>query len=195
MSNLEGTLGLANMITIPADLLQRIQQHGQEHVFAWWDRLTDEQRQELLDQLHGIDLDLLHRLFAQRDRTFELPSRDRIAPVPVARLDPADQQTRARGEQALRRGEVAILVVAGGQGSRLGFEHPKGMFPIGPVSGKSLFQLHAEKVLARMRKTGVPIPFLVMTSHATHAETEAFFQEHHYFGLAPADVYFFRQGT
>src|SRR5207302_4432460 len=195
MSNLEGTLGLANMITIPADLLQRIQQHGQEHVFAWWDRLTDEQRQELLDQLYGIDLDLLHRLFAQRDRTFELPSRDRIAPVPVARLDPADQQTRARGKQALRRREVAILVVAGGQGSRLGFEHPKGMFPIGPVTNKSLFQIHAEKVLALSRRHGLPIPLLVMTSPATHEETEKFFQEHACFGLPRAEVLFFCQGT
>ena len=183
------------MITIPADLLQPIQQHGQEHVFAWWDRLTDEQRQELLDQLHGIDLDLLHRLFAQRDRTFELPSHDRIAPVPVARLDPADQQTRARGKQALRRGEVAILVVAGGQGSRLGFEHPKGMFPIGPVTNKSLFQIHAEKVLALSRRHGRPIPLLVMTSPATHEETEKFFQEHACFGLPPAEVFFFCQGT
>jgi UDP-N-acetylglucosamine/UDP-N-acetylgalactosamine diphosphorylase len=69
------------------------------------------------------------------------------------------------------------------------------MFHIGPISGKSLFQLHAEKVLARGRKHGVRIPFLVMTSHATHAETEQYFEKHHYFGLDPEDVTFFRQGT
>ncbi|HMC66880.1 MAG TPA: UDPGP type 1 family protein, partial [Gemmataceae bacterium] len=97
--------------------------------------------------------------------------------------------------EALRRGQIAVLLVAGGQGSRLGFDHPKGMFPIGPVSNKSLFQIHAEKVLALRRRYAAPIPFLVMTSPATHAETEAFFREHRFFGLPSDDVHFFRQGT
>ena len=64
-----------------------------------------------------------------------------------------------------------MLLVAGGQGSRLGFEHPKGMFSVGPVTNKSLFQIHVEKVLALSRRYGKPVPFLVMTSHATDAET------------------------
>src|SRR5205814_8681777 len=130
-----------------------------------------------------------------RHQTSFFPYADSIAPLPDVLPDADDPEARARGEAALKAGEVAALVVAGGQGSRLGFEHPKGMFPVGPVSRKSLFQLHAEKVLARSRRAGVPIPLLVMTSQATHAETEAFFQGHHYFGLDPADVYFFRQGT
>jgi UDP-N-acetylglucosamine/UDP-N-acetylgalactosamine diphosphorylase len=101
----------------------------------------------------------------------------------------------ARGEEALRRGEVAALVVAGGQGSRLGFEHPKGLYPIGPVTDRSLFQIHAEKVLALARRYGRPVPLLVMTSPATDAETRAFFADHKSFGLPAGDVYFFRQGT
>ena len=84
---------------------------------------------------------------------------------------------------------------AGGQGSRLGFEHPKGMFAIGPVSRKALFQIHAEKVLALSRRYGKPLPLLVMTSHATHAETVAFFEENAYFGLPREEVFFFQQGT
>jgi UDP-N-acetylglucosamine/UDP-N-acetylgalactosamine diphosphorylase len=90
---------------------------------------------------------------------------------------------------------VAVLLVAGGQGSRLGFEHPKGMFPIGPVSNKTLFQIHAEKVLALARRYGKPVPFLVMTSTATDAETKTFFQQHQSFGLPAKDVTFFTQGT
>ena len=96
---------------------------------------------------------------------------------------------------AFRDGEVAFLVVAGGQGSRLGFEQPKGMFPIGPVSDKTLFQIHAEKVLALSRRYGVSVPFLVMTSPATDAETRTFFQEQRYFGLSADEVFFFCQGT
>jgi UDP-N-acetylglucosamine/UDP-N-acetylgalactosamine diphosphorylase len=90
---------------------------------------------------------------------------------------------------------VACVLVAGGQGSRLGFDHPKGMFAIGPVSGKSLFQIHAEKVLAAARRYGRPVPLLVMTSDATHAETVEYFEKNHRFGLPPGDVAFFRQGT
>src|SRR5207249_4994038 len=95
---------------------------------------------------------------------------DRLAPVPIDQLDGA-ARVRSLGETALRRGEVAVLVVAGGQGSRLGFDHPKGMFPIGPVTDKTLFQIHAEKVLALARRYGKPLPLLVMTSPATDAET------------------------
>ena len=102
---------------------------------------------------------------------------------------------RALGGEALRRGEVAVLLVAGGQGSRLGFDKPKGMFPVGPVTGATLFQIHAEKVLAVSRRYGRPVPLLVMTSPATHTETEAFFHAHGFFGLARGDVYFFQQGT
>jgi UDP-N-acetylglucosamine/UDP-N-acetylgalactosamine diphosphorylase len=87
------------------------------------------------------------------------------------------------------------LVVAGGQGSRLGFEHPKGMFSVGPVSRKSLFQIHAEKVLALGRRYGKQPPFLVMTSPATDAETRQYFADNNYFGLPREEVFFFCQGT
>jgi len=110
-------------------------------------------------------------------------------------LGEREAEARRRGEEALRRGQVAVLLVAGGQGSRLGFEHPKGMFPIGPVTDKSLFQIHAEKVLALRRRYGRPVPFLVMTSPATEAETELFFRQNRYFGLPASEVFFFCQGT
>src|SRR5205823_7872185 len=131
----------------------------------------------------------------QRDEPNVVPSADRIAPVPAARLDAGDTATRGAGEDALRRGEVAILIVAGGQGTRLGFDHPKGMFPIGPVTNKSLFQIHAEKVLALGRRYGKAVPLLVMTSPATDAETRAFFEAQRRFGLPADDVFFFCQGT
>src|SRR5438876_7788600 len=156
----------------PDDLRDRLREYGQEHVLFGWDRLSAEERAALVGQLQALDLAQLRRLYAERDMASPVPSADRIAPLPGVLPDADDPEARRLGEQTLAAGEVAALVVAGGQGSRLGFEHPKGMFPIGPVSGKSLFQLHAEKVLARGRKYGRAIPFLVMTSLATHAETE-----------------------
>jgi UDP-N-acetylglucosamine/UDP-N-acetylgalactosamine diphosphorylase len=181
---------------VPNDLRQKLQRHGQEHVLAWWERLRDTERHELVEQLRTIDLDTLANLYAERERTYPLPDSSRIAPIPVVPSDAPDNAAmRSAGEGALRRGEAAALVVAGGQGSRLGFEHPKGMYPVGPISRKSLFQIHAEKVLALGRRYGKQPPFLVMTSPATDAETKAFFTEQNYFGLPKQEVFFFRQGT
>jgi UDP-N-acetylglucosamine/UDP-N-acetylgalactosamine diphosphorylase len=184
------------------DLRAKLRAHGQEHVLAWWDRLTDVQRQLLQADLRGIDLAQLQRLYESRDQLFTLPGPEQIRPIDVVCLTgatPADEgrlrEAHRLGQDALRAGEVAALVVAGGQGSRLGFEHPKGMFPIGPISNKSLFQLHAEKVLASSRRYGKPVPFLVMTSPTNHGEVVGFFQEHRHFGLPVEDVFFFSQGT
>lgn len=183
------------MTHVPPELLHRLARHGQAHVLAGWDRLPPADRVALVEQLAGIDLTELAALYQRKDEPHGvLPPRERIAPVPLA-PSAAPQSVRARGEEALRRGEVAALVVAGGQGSRLGFEKPKGMFSVGPVSNASLFQIHAEKVLALSRRYGKPVPFLVMTSPATHADTEAYFREHRFFGLPESDVHFFQQGT
>jgi UDP-N-acetylglucosamine/UDP-N-acetylgalactosamine diphosphorylase len=183
------------MPSLPEALQQRLRQYGQEHVLVAWARLTDAERRELAMQLEAIDLDQLQQLYTHRDESYSLPPAEAISPVPVLGLDQASSAVREQGEQALRRGEVAVLIVAGGQGSRLGFDHPKGMFPVGPVTNKSLFQIHSEKVLALGRRYGKPLPLLIMTSPATNEESKAFFAEHQYFGLPREQVIFFQQGT
>ncbi len=183
------------MPTISADLRRRLQEHGQAHVLNWWDRLSEEEQNELHGQLAALDLLQLQRLYEGRDQASFVPPPEKIKPIPVVRTGADEGEARRLGEEALRAGRVACVLVAGGQGSRLGFDHPKGMFAIGPVSGKSLFQIHTEKVLATARRYGRPVPLLVMTSDATHAETEEYFEKHGRFGLPPGDVAFFRQGT
>jgi UDP-N-acetylglucosamine/UDP-N-acetylgalactosamine diphosphorylase len=89
---------------------------------------------------------------------------------------------------------VAAFTVAGGQGTRLGYDGPKGTFPVTPLKHKPLFQVFAEKILAAGRRHGRPLHWFIMTSHANHAATEAFFAVHRCFGLDPARVHFFRQG-
>jgi UDP-N-acetylglucosamine/UDP-N-acetylgalactosamine diphosphorylase len=185
---LEGYL----MHEVPAELRERLREHGQEHVLAWWHELQPHERHALVAQVKAIDLAHLRQLYAQRDETFSHPTPEHIRPVPVTRPDERDRQV---GEEALRQGYVAALVVAGGQATRLGFDKPKGVFAVGPVSGKSLFQIHAEKVLALARRYGKSVPLLVMTSPATHDDTQAFFKENRFFGLPPGEVHFFCQGT
>lgn len=180
---------------VPPELLHRLKQHQQDHLVHGWDALTAPQRSAFVSQLAGIDFAELEALFAKRNEPHSvLPSREQIAPIPVLDETPTAGE-RAIGEEALRRGEVAVLLVAGGQGSRLGFDKPKGMFPIGPVSNATLFQIHAEKTLALTRRYGKPVPLLVMTSPATHDDTETFFRENRNFGIAESDVVFFQQGT
>ncbi len=178
----------------PPDLVARLKAHGQDHVLAGWDGSQAAERERFAGQFGRIDFEELAALFEKRTETQAgLPTRERIAPVPVE--PPGGPAAVKVGEEAMRRGEVAALVVAGGQGSRLGFDKPKGMYPVGPVTKASLFQVHAEKVLALGRRYGKPVPFLVMTSPATDAETRAFFAANDDFGLAKGDVHFFQQGT
>ena len=168
---------------VPADsAASPLRAHGQDHVLAGWDRLSPTERQYFVEQLSRIDLARTRASLAEQASHSAAADRPDIAPLPVAPPEATAAETRL-GEAALRRGEVAALVVAGGQGSRLGFEKPKGMFPVGPVSGASLFQIHAEKLLALGRRYGKPVPFLVMTSPATDADTRDYFEENRYFGL------------
>ena len=167
---------------LPPDLLARLKAHGQEHVLHGWDSLSAVERAAFVRQLAALDFDQLRALYAKKDDpSASLPPRDRIAPLPV---EQRSAESVAVGEAALQRGEVAVLVVAGGQGTRLGYDQPKGMFPVGPVSEATLFRIHAEKVFALSRRYGQPVPFLVMTSPATHTETEEYLHRKDYFGLA-----------
>jgi UDP-N-acetylglucosamine/UDP-N-acetylgalactosamine diphosphorylase len=183
------------MTHVPPELRHRLATHGQTHLLAGWDALSGDERAALVEQLAGLDLGELESLYRRKDEPHTvLPPRERIAPPPVE-PEAAPAAVRQRGEDALRRGAGAALLVAGGQGSRLGFDKPKGMYQVGPVSKASLFQIHAEKVLALSRRYGKPVPFLVMTSPATHADTEAFFRDQRFFGLPASEVFFFEQGT
>jgi len=181
---------------VPDELRRRLREHDQEHVLAGWDGLDDATKQAILDQLMILDLEQLRALYEQREHQTVVPARKRIRPIARVEHEPAarDKQ-RALADTAWRQGQVAVLIVAGGQGSRLGFEHPKGLYPIGPVTEKSLFQIHAEKVLALSRRYGVPVPLLIMTSPATHQETEEFLLNQRFFGLPRDEVFFFCQGT
>jgi UDP-N-acetylglucosamine/UDP-N-acetylgalactosamine diphosphorylase len=107
-------------------------------------------------------------------------------------FDPA--RARARGEEALRGGRVGMILVAGGQGTRLGWDLPKGLYPIGPVSGRTLFQVIVDRLRAVARRYGVLIPLYIMTSPATHESTVEYFEKHNWLGLPANSVKFFCQG-
>jgi len=183
------------MNDVPLPFLTKLREHRQEHVLLGWDQLDARQRTDLIRQLEAIDLDEIASLYSDRDKPSGVPTADRLAPIPTEKASGIDARTIALGRESLSKGELAVLLVAGGQGTRLGFDHPKGMFPIGPVSNKTLFEIHTDKVFALVQRFGKPVPFLVMTSPATHDETEEYFREKQYFGLGRENVIFFQQGT
>lgn len=186
------------MADLKAELRGILSRCGQEHVLRFFDDLDDVQKRTLAEQVRSIDFQLLD----------ELSSSDAADFLESATIEPADyielpenggaaaawRRAEQRGLEALHQGAVAAFVVAGGQGTRLGFDGPKGSFPIGPVTDRTLFKVHAEKVLAASRRFERDIPFLVMTSGSNDADTRCFFQDNSYFGLSPDQVRIFRQG-
>jgi UDP-N-acetylglucosamine/UDP-N-acetylgalactosamine diphosphorylase len=183
-------------------LINNFRAAGQGQVFAFWDSLSATERDELAAQAAEIDLAEVERL--NRTLVFKAggggANLDGLSPAPCTRL-PAHggdvaQWARARelGEAALRAGRVAAFTVAGGQGTRLGYDGPKGTFAVTPLKQKSLFQVFAEKLKAAGLRYGRPLHWFIMTSHANHAQTEAYFAEHGFFGLESGRVHFFRQG-
>jgi UDP-N-acetylglucosamine/UDP-N-acetylgalactosamine diphosphorylase len=190
-------------------LLAKLAPVGQERLVAFWDRLTLAQREQLARQLDEIDWTEFARLrrehsggsddaAAAKQYWRELAIRSN--PPPAVRLgrEPEGFTRRAareRGEQALRAGKVGMILVAGGLGTRLGFDQPKGMFPLGPVSHRPLFQILIDHLRAVSKRYGVRIPLYVMTSPATHMATEQFLNENDRFGLPADDLQLFQQGT
>ncbi len=182
-----------------ARVLQEVAgRHGQERLFRFWDELSSEQRVRLLDTVEQIDFPLMDRLIETWVRNEPAPERfSHIVPVDVIPPVGPDSDPAAleAGEQALRDGRVATFVVAGGQGTRLGFDKPKGAYPIGPITGKSLFQYHAEKIQNLQRRYGMAIPWYVMVSPTNEQQTRDYFQEQAWFGLHQDDILFVRQNA
>jgi UDP-N-acetylglucosamine/UDP-N-acetylgalactosamine diphosphorylase len=172
-------------------LADRLTKHHQSHLLVGIESLESGAQAAYLTRLAEIDWSELHHQLSVH--TAGAVGSSRV-------LDLAEQTRRQTelttvGEAAYRAGKVAVLMVAGGQGTRLGSSAPKGCFTIGLHSGKSIYQVQAEKVLSLSRRVGKAVPFLVMTSPMTDAETREFFAVNGHFGLAKEQVRFFSQGT
>jgi UDP-N-acetylglucosamine/UDP-N-acetylgalactosamine diphosphorylase len=184
------------------EIRQRFEQAGQGHLFRWWDELGERARRRLLRQLEAVDLSRLDELREAAD-SLKQPRARNLSPAPVYEL--ADREfpyalsdaARAMapyGEKALSNGEVAVLLVAGGQGTRLGFDGPKGCYPILPITGMTLFEVFARKIRRVGIEYGTNPPLYVMVGNHNEHQTINFWQDHVWFGLDPNDVQFFAQG-
>ncbi len=188
------------------DVREQLAKASQNHLLQFWNELSGSEQTLLLNQIRDIDFKALSQIWtSSANDDSPLDATTRIANARIPGTVVRQPQTVADsgrwnlatklGENELQGGKVAVITVAGGQGSRLGFDHPKGMFPIGPKTSRTLFQIFAEQILARQLRHNVTIPWLIMTSDATHAETLEFLQKHNYFGLDHDTVHLFQQGS
>ena len=175
--------------------IKRLTELGQGHILKYWPELEDKGRQTLLQEIADLSIQDVEELIdLQQKNNRPGNSEPVLEPTAALSLDERvdlDKKMYALGQQALRRGQVGAFLVAGGQGSSLGFDGPKGMFPITPVKHKSFFQLFAEKIRRLQIKYETTIPWYIMTSKSNHEATTAYFKENEYFGLKPEQVAFF----
>lgn len=186
---------------LPDALQNDMRRFGQAHLIDHWKKLNESQRVAFQHQLEQIDFALIESLLKSTPQVSNWSVAAQRAQPPesafgIEMQNSAEGQRAIQvGQQALSRGQVAVVLVAGGQGTRLGFDQPKGMFPIGPLSGRTLFQVLVDKVRGMAQRWGAAIPVLIMTSPATHAATLEYFAQNDRLGLSEQDLIIFCQGT
>lgn len=184
---------------------------GQQHLLKFYADLNEEQRVALEKDISDVDWKALDNIYKEQ----VLSQLEGSKLKPVAKIDEnllrelpdehvggttrctSDELDKYRsiGLASIKQGKVAALLLAGGQGTRLGVDYPKGMYDIGLPSKKSLFQLQAERIIETCNQAKGAIIWYIMTSEATMDRTKQFFQENNHFGLEQANVVFFEQNT
>ena len=184
-------------------LIETFKARGQAHVFQFLPEISESETEALLSQLRGIDLDELDELvekYVKHDiplsLDFSAMEPSSYIPHPVKHPDIQQKWDVAKmfGEEALKHGRVAAFTVAGGQGTRLGYDGPKGTYPVSPVTQATLFEVFAKKIAFAEKTYGAPVYWFIMTSIVNHEATVSFFKENDYFGLEHHRVQFFSQG-
>lgn len=170
----------------------KLHKAGQEQVLRYYEELSEEQKEALLKQIEDTDFSILD---AVKDGKKE-PQKGVITPLAAMQLKEIEEkktQFRETGLQAIREGKVGAVLLAGGMGTRLGSDNPKGMFDIGLTKEVYIFQRLIENLMDVVKEAGVFIPLYIMTSDKNHQATTAFLKEHDYFGYAAEHITFFMQ--
>ncbi len=183
------------------ELLHALQQYGQDHLVDYYHTLPSQRKHDFIHKILQFDIHFAFKLYKEFCSKKDARQMIRTIEPPQVFTIPKNVQEQKKieeacitGESLIKQQKVAVLIVAGGQGSRLGYEGPKGTLRISPIKGKTLFQLFAEQVIALSRRYGVTIPMLIMTSQENNKDTIKFFHTHNLFGLSPETVHFFQQG-
>jgi UDP-N-acetylglucosamine/UDP-N-acetylgalactosamine diphosphorylase len=180
-----------------------LENHRQSHLLAFWEQLNKDQKQNLLVQIQQLNFENIAfwvTNLVKNPAPETIPAN--FTPAPSYRPGPAGPEQQRKyaeavklGKELIAAGKVAAFVVAGGQGTRLGFDGPKGNYPISPVKNKTLFQIFADSISAASQKYQAKCPWYVMTSPLNHNQTKEIFRNNDYYGLDEKNVFIFQQGT
>ncbi|MDO5134374.1 MAG: UTP--glucose-1-phosphate uridylyltransferase [Eubacteriales bacterium] len=171
---------------------QKLESYGQLHVLKYYGELTEEERAQLLQQVEETDFSILQYI----EHRTSASGTGRISPIRVMELDEMEKRreefTRI-GLDAVRKGRVAAVLLAGGMGTRLGSDDPKCMYDIGITHPVFIMERLVANLMEVVDAAGVFVPFFIMTSDKNHEKTVAFMKEKNYFGYDPSMVWFFKQ--
>lgn len=196
------------------NLVAKLKSHDQEHLVQFWEELSENEQEILYFDLIGMDVASVCSQFARAMEERETMGQKldaQMSPIPVELCSGTAQASQkevsdyeAIGLNAIGKSEVGVLLLAGGQGTRLGVAYPKGMYSVGLPSKKTLFQIQAERLIKvkelaaahnSVNNDSVQLPWYIMVSEQTLDMTKEFFRKHSHFGMRPEDVVFFEQGT
>ncbi len=180
-----------------------LKKHNQEQILAFWNELNSEQQGRLIEQIDQIDLSKIDdwvENFVKKSPSALINTDFKPVTCYQSKPNSTEQQEKYAkatelGKKLISQGKVAAFVVAGGQGTRLGFDGPKGNFPISPIRKKTLFQIFAEDISATASKYKTTCPWYIMTSPLNHEQTVEIFRSNNYYGLEKDNIFIFQQGT
>ncbi len=169
-----------------------LEENGQEQVLRFYDELDEAGKQKLLDQIEKLDISLIGLV----EHNYETSARGKLEPldaVTVKEIEKNGALYKEKGLEAIRAGEVGAVLLAGGQGTRLGYDGPKGTVNIGETRQLYIFECLIKNLMKVTDEAGVTVPLYVMTSDKNNDETVKFFKEHDFFGYPESEVSFFIQ--
>ena len=179
------------------EALKKLKKYGQEHLLCRYKYLDEEKKEKIINQIKNIDFDQVIDLFNITSKSIKDPSGEvtNIDYVDKSKLTPEEYQKYYNaGKKEIEAGKYAVVTMAGGQGTRLGYVAPKGTFKIGGGVEKSLFEALSDTIKEARSKFNAKIPWYIMTSRENNNATEKFFEKNDFFGLPYEDVKFFKQG-
>lgn len=174
-----------------------LEKYGQEHLLQFYDKLSEEKKKELLDVILTTDFKQMQELYesTKTEVKFDNAKIEPIAHVTKEELSKEElEKYTSLGEKVIKEGKLAVVTMAGGQGTRLGHNGPKGTYDLGLESHKSIFEILCDTIKEASEKYGAIIPWYLMTSDANNQDTVDFFEKNNYFGYPKSAVSFFVQG-
>lgn len=177
--------------------LNKLKRYNQEHLLDRYEYLTEEKKEKIIKQIKNIDFEQIEELYNNRNKKVEKEENQitNIEYVDKSKLSKDEYKRYYEiGKEIIENGKYAVVTMAGGQGTRLGYVAPKGTFKIGGGVEKSLFEALSDTIKEAREKYKVSIPWYIMTSRENNNATEKFFEKNDFFGLPYEDVKFFKQG-